>query len=640
MKWTWIARIVTSFATAAALLCGVLAGPASAATTWIDGSFDESYVINCPSMIFGNSYTEVGLMSYVGYEGDLSSATPSPTVGQTFYTHVVVGAAGNSCSGQYVQPTLALPAGLVANITGSTPTKCYFQSGLLPCTAVLAPNGSYYWKDSTGSTIWGVATGKTLEFLLPVRATTKVVSRLQASIAVADGNSNPTLVPSVGVLVLPSGGTQAPVIYYPSPSTAITPGNPPSHISYANVTNSTTGNVFFDIGTSPASYSYRSPAYGVNAGSNQIQTAWSGLTGGQIYYWRFCFRATGASVDTACGTEQHFTALAADSVRPTVVSITPLANPVHGPNAAFKIVFSEPVTGVMNSLVGSSSNLTVGTATLSPSSGYSSVFTLTVPVGLTSPGISSTLSESVLQTTLVTDVAGNTLANSASSGNVSVVRPTADTARPSIVSASLPAVSLGAASQAWTASDAGGLGYFSMKTLTKTAAGVSSAWSSAKIYGPTLRKATVAVTAGRTTCDSVTAVDSSGNRTTATTRCTATPFDDRSLHRVGTWTNVTSTSAFNRTLSKSVAVGASVTITAATGHSVIVVANRAVGAGVIQVLVNGVVKSTWNLAASTSLPKQILQVPITGGFSHATISVRVKSKGSTGVLIDGFGIGA
>ena len=123
MMRRWLTRVVVLAVTALGLpvLAGV--GPAAASPGWIDGGFANSSIINCGSIIWGSPYSEFGLMTYTGYYGDLGSAVPSPKAGDTFYVHVVVGAPGNSCSGQLAWVDIQLPTG----VTAAGAPVCYYD---------------------------------------------------------------------------------------------------------------------------------------------------------------------------------------------------------------------------------------------------------------------------------------------------------------------------------------------------------------------------------------------------------------------------------------------------------------------------------------------------------------------------------
>ncbi len=655
MMRRWLTRVVVLAVTALGLpvLAGV--GPAAASPGWIDGGFANSSIINCGSIIWGSPYSEFGLMTYTGYYGDLGSAVPSPKAGDTFYVHVVVGAPGNSCSGQLAWVDIQLPTG----VTAAGAPVCYYDgvsSTDTACRAMASPynSGALSIVRSLGSNfnteVWAAPTGHTLDYVLPVTASGPVSGTLRSYIRALDGNSNPWLTPTSGMYVAPNGTSGPPSIGYLSPSTTITPGATPGYNSVAMLTTGVAGTGRFIIGTSAGSNSLGTAddvvgAIGVGEwvinnnwenSSNQVKAFVPRAT----YHWKLCFTPSGGSEQ--CGADQTFVAVGADSVRPTVSSVTYLGanagtalDPVTSKAVSFKMTFSEPVQGVGNCLTESTGGLSAGIIQLSPSTGLSTSYLVTVPnVGLGS----GVIGVGVMSCPSVTDAAGNTLSNSASN-SVIVNRTVDDTTAPAIATLALPAVSLSTATQKWNASDAVGLGSFRVKSRTTSQGGVVGAWTAGTSYSRTLRQAPLATVRGATRCDSVTAYDTSGNSTTAATRCTITPFDERSVSSTGTWTKPANSSAYYAsTISKSSQVGATKFLTGAKGNRVVVVAQKRPGAGTIQVLVNGVVKSTISLAATSIKNKQVFTV-VVPSFTNAKVSVRVKTAGTTGVWIDGFGVG-
>jgi hypothetical protein len=215
-----------------------------------------------------------------------------------------------------------------------------------------------------------------------------------------------------------------------------------------------------------------------------------------------------------------------------------------------------------------------------------------------------------------------------------------DSIHPTIASAAMPTVTLGTTvRQAWSASDNTGLAGFAVQTRTTSVTGTIGLWRVATTYSAATRQAYIPTSRGTTICARVTALDLAGNQSTGTIRCTTTPFDERSISSSGTWSLLpASTAYFGGTLSRSVQVGASKYISKAKGSRVVLVATKTVGGGSVTIRINGVVKATLSLAASATLNRQTLVVPITGGFSGAKVEVRVATTGSAGVRIDGLGV--
>ena len=641
-----LVRLMAIVLLAVGVPLGMSASPASAAVQWIDGVFAQSQVINCPSMIFGAPYLEPGLITYVGYEGDPVAQTPNPSVGQTFWVHVVIAAAGNSCGGQYAQPALSLPAGLAvagaAQCVYTSPTRGISNVG---CNAVTGQNGALYFNDGTTNTVWPLPTGGIIEFNVPVRANVRVIDTLRADIGVADGNDNPTLKPTAAEYVLPTdnGGARATQIVYPTPSTTITPGNPATHESRAYVVAPSAGTVRFYVSLASGSYPNPPLVASLPYGGTWLESvAWTPVTPGTTYYWKVCFTPIGRS--QTCGAEQSFKAIGSDAVAPTLDSITvlgprsgSLAKPITARTVTFRLTFSEPVEGVINRLTESVAGVDLSgqpTTTVSPTTGLARVHTVTIAsgVGVGTRGIG------VIAGSGVTDSSGNALA-AGRSIKVHVSRATVDTLAPRISTTALPLVSLRAFTQKWTASDGGGLGYFTVTTRDTSTAGVDGVWGSPVALGAAVRSQGIAVAPGSTRCVRVVASDKNGNSATGTVRCTTTPSDDSTIGSTGTWTRLPASSLYFRsTLSRSTQVGATKFIVGAKVKRIVVVVQKRPGSGTIEVRVNGAVIETHSLARSSTANRQMIVVTLPTLLTGATVDVRVKSSGSSGVRVDGLGV--
>ena len=448
--------------------------------------------------------------------------------------------------------------------------------------------------------------------------------------------------------VAPSGTVSSTTIAYRSPSTVITPGATPAYKSTGLLSNVVAGTARMRLGTTTAYTLMSDPVAGtIPAGNWSIYSDWTptatNFIPGLTYHWALCFKPTGGSEQ--CGTDQTFVAVAADSTRPTINSVTYLGaeagtvqDPVRGNSVAFRLTFSEPVKDLTNCLFISQAGIAVGQATWSPLSGLSTSYVVTIPLTEIGQGAVG-VSVGTTCPSKITDAAGNTLSNSLSK-SVTIDRLAPDTTAPAISTAALPGVSLTNPLQTWTASDAGGLASFQMKSRTTTRTGVVGAWSAPTILGRTVRQAPLAIVPGTTRCDQVTAYDTAQNHTAGAIRCTVTPLDERATLNTGVWTKFANTAAFGATLSRSTQVGATKYLPGVKGHSVVLVARKQPGAGTVQVLVNGVVKYTWNLASPTVQNKQVLNLTVPAGFTNARVSVRVKAAGTAGVWIDALGVGA
>lgn len=185
------------------LACAVLTGTAaaqaatplpSAATApdqvlrWFNGTinFAIGSNINCQTQ-----QIESTASAYAGYT--LLPPNFTPSVGEVFYTHLVVSHQGNPCTGSALGIEFALPNGVTTAVSSDNPAFCFARTNNFQGTnpvlinlgtdigygcpqsfpassngrRLIAPNGG-----AGGSGAWGMAFGFYLEFLIPLRATT------------------------------------------------------------------------------------------------------------------------------------------------------------------------------------------------------------------------------------------------------------------------------------------------------------------------------------------------------------------------------------------------------------------------------------------------------------------------------------
>lgn len=144
------------------------------------------------------------------------------------------------------------------------------------------------------------------------------------------------------------------------------------------------------------------------------------------------------------------------------------------------------------------------------------------------------------------------------------------------------------------------------------------------------------VSGGGKTCVAVTTTVQPSGPSSSATRCVTVPTDDRGLRRHGSWVSVTSASSYARTLTVSRTKGAYLTLRAAWGTHVIVLAEKLRGGGTIGVYVGGRLVRTTSLASTTTRYKQ--QIDIRVGPTHSKpVVVKVLSSGRP-VVIDGIAI--
>jgi hypothetical protein len=227
---------------AGALAMLAVAAPVQAAPTWADGPIERSYITNCPSIIFGSPYTEEGAWTWTGQYIDIANP---PDTNEVFYIHVVAGAVGNSCAGQYVHFELMGPPGhnLLVNATAAHPIICYaINWNTNPASAqqeppygsggncpVLPQNGAFHpgqalsfdaQTSATSADPWPLPQGKGWEIQIPVQSPDALSGGFGAcndcntfDNFIIDGNSGPHLFPRQGLFVsdtTPGGGSSNP----------------------------------------------------------------------------------------------------------------------------------------------------------------------------------------------------------------------------------------------------------------------------------------------------------------------------------------------------------------------------------------------------------------------------------------------
>jgi hypothetical protein len=221
---------------AAALLALAFAPAAQASPSWQDGLFQQSSITNCVSIIQGTPYQEIGSEAYTGQYADPNAL---PGVGDTFYTHVVVVALGNACSGQRAHIEITPPSGVSLAITAGTPVFCYaLNFNVSPATASpdtadcpQSPQGTVYGYGSSFDAVnpsqtWPLPQGEGWELQIPVTSNRVLNGGFGAcadcmgyAVKMFDGNSSPVLQPHQGLFVqaastggggLPGGSGGAP----------------------------------------------------------------------------------------------------------------------------------------------------------------------------------------------------------------------------------------------------------------------------------------------------------------------------------------------------------------------------------------------------------------------------------------------
>jgi hypothetical protein len=229
---TWLQRLVT--VVAVLLTAALAASPvAEAKRKWVAGTIERSTVVNCPSLIDGFPYTEVGAVANA--EAFLDSHR-LPRVGRTFYVRTEPGAIGHPCASQAVAVEIVLPRGVKLSITHRTPIRCAYwdidtrkvskvgRSGGCPRKAKHGVYGLALNRTGSKGPAWDLPYGQALRIEVPVRSKRRLKGgsvscgrgegdppcgpstardNLQFADHVFDGNASPWLSPSVPLFVRP-----------------------------------------------------------------------------------------------------------------------------------------------------------------------------------------------------------------------------------------------------------------------------------------------------------------------------------------------------------------------------------------------------------------------------------------------------
>ena len=220
----------------------IAAEAADAAPSWRVGTIERSAVLNCPSVIGGFPYSEVGAMVDAEVHVDDSDL---PKVGEVFYVRTVPAAIGQPCAGQHVAVELVPPAGVELAIGAQTPVVCGYADIDTGALTEIGPGEGcpqrpqagvfgHAFNRSVGDPAWPLPYGKALIIQVPVRAqrplkgaaggtvscpraegeppcpAEQAGDNLQFAVHVLDGNASPWLSPHVPLFVEPAPGGTAP----------------------------------------------------------------------------------------------------------------------------------------------------------------------------------------------------------------------------------------------------------------------------------------------------------------------------------------------------------------------------------------------------------------------------------------------
>jgi hypothetical protein len=601
------------------------AKPAAAAGAgWYDGLIQYSTITNCVSIIQGAPYLEYGAGAYVGFDANPDSLQPTPNT--TYYVHVVVYGLGNACSGQRFVPELVLPSGTSPALTTTDRVRCFTHLGedTANCPQALAAgsNGGYRILAPTSepARTWPLPQGGYWEFLVPVRSTTALSgSQLRAHVVMADGNANPTLLPTQGVYVFQAG---VPSIAYPGPST--TGITRTAALSTAHLySGGLAGNAYFELRTTSSTSGTPvftdGPAV-IPLGSNySVWSDWTpyALQPDTTYYWRLRFQATGGG--TTYGAVQTFRTLGAAAG----FGVTGLVGGQTGG-------FAQSVTVTAKDATNTTATGYRGTVQFSSTDANAALpadYTFTATDN-GSHTFSLRLMTAGTQSVTIRDKA--TSAITGTQGGISVTTtvtpPTASvTAQPAWrASLSVPL--------AWN----GGNGAANYDVRYRKAA-YNGAFGSPVTYksATTAKSATFAGAVGTTYCFSVRSRAASGAVSAWTSEtCTAVPLDERSMTKSGTWTAGTGSAYFKSTYLRSTAKGAKLVRTAAQAKRIAIVATTCSTCGKVSVYWGSTLLKTVSLVSTTTRNKRLITIAAFPEVRSGTITLKVYTSGKK-VLIDG-----
>lgn len=224
-----VAAVLTTIALAAS-------PAAEAKRKWVAGTIERSTVVNCPSLIDGFPYTEVGAVANAEAFVDSHRL---PRVGKTFYVHTEPGAIGHPCANQAVAVEIVLPRGVKLSITRRTPIRCAYwdidtrkvtkvgRSGGCPRKSKRGVYGLALNRTGSKGPAWDLPYGQALRIDVPVRSKRRLKGAAGGSVScgrregdppcrpsragdnlqfadhVFDGNASPWLSPSVPLFVRP-----------------------------------------------------------------------------------------------------------------------------------------------------------------------------------------------------------------------------------------------------------------------------------------------------------------------------------------------------------------------------------------------------------------------------------------------------
>ena len=616
-----------------ALWAPTAASPAAAAGyAWYDGGIQESVITNCVSMIQGAPYLENGAAAYVGFYANPDSGQPAP--GDTYYVHVVVYGLGNSCSGQYAVPEIALPPNTTLAITNATPIICYagyaspWARDTVNCPTALGASsyhpGAYSILPKVGDPYWPLPQGAGWEFQIPVTSSTALSNAALRGYAwMLDGNSSPWLAPTQGVYVF---NAATPAVVYPTPST--TDITRTYAKSWANIyTGGQAGTAHLQLGTSTA-YELADDTVALSTAfvNWQVWDDWFALQPDTLYHFRVWFHAT-ASGSNAYGVDQTFrTAGAAASF-----SVSGATSGL--PGGAKHSVTVTAVDGTGATATSYRGAIRFGSDDVN--AGLPADYTFTAADN----GTHTFASGVTMMTAGTHEIRARDKTDSSITGAQTGISVTSTVVPPTASIATLPAwKATTSIALAWNGAagtyPVGGYDVQYRRAAWDGAYGAPVVWMSAT----TARSAKFTGSPGSTYCFSVRSRDDYGGVSAWTPEtCTAVPLDDRSLTRTGAWTQGTGKAYYQSTNTMTTAAGARLNRAGVQAKRIAIVATTGPSCGSVGVYWGKTLLKKVSLVSSTTINKRMITVATFPEVASGTLSVKALPGGKE-VRIDGVAI--
>ena len=232
MRWTRNGAVAIGLGVLLAAPGGAVAKP-----RWIEGQMQRSTVVSCASLVAGAPVYTAGILAQTGFRADPKRL---PKAGRTFYARMFIGGAGDPCVTQVARLELVLPLGVRTAVSRRARVRCsYFTSPDVPAAPLSAAEGCprrayrpqelgygnrgtvMFPRTTRADGLWELPRGTGYFIDVPLRSKRRlrgiqaglpdcsglpctrreVRDNLQAAIFVSDGNTNPWVLPHVGLFV-------------------------------------------------------------------------------------------------------------------------------------------------------------------------------------------------------------------------------------------------------------------------------------------------------------------------------------------------------------------------------------------------------------------------------------------------------